>query len=205
MPSSAGPRSAWKSILAELMARRRFAVAVMIPAPASIEVDALRSALGDRQLGRIGPHVTIVPPINLHADDLGDAMVVVERAAAQVDAFRLRLGPIETFSQDSATRFLRVDPWAPLVELYRACWTGPFDRPEKRSFHPHVTIDIDGSPTGGPDPALDLLGGFATETGVDRLTLLEHRADEDRDDPSGRRWEPFAHHPLRGVSRNLAG
>ena len=175
------------------MARRRFAVALMIPAPASIEVDALRTALGDRQLGRIGAHVTIVPPINLKDDDLADAMVVVERAAASVEAFEMRLGPVATFDEASPTRFLRVDPWAPVVALYEACWTGVFERPEKRSFHPHVTIDIDGSITGGPDPAIDLLAGFTTTTRIDRLTLLEHR-----DDAQGRRWESFSHFPLSG-------
>lgn len=163
----------------------------MIPAPASIEIDALRRALDDRQLGRIGPHVTIVPPINLRDDDLAEAMVVIERAAASVAPFEVALGPVATFSPDSATRFLRVDPWEPVTALYRACWTGPFDRPEKRPFHPHVTVDIGGSPTDGPDPAVDLLAAFTTTAPIDRLTLLEH-------DEAARRWDSYAHYPLTG-------
>ncbi len=163
----------------------------MIPAPASIEIDALRRALGDRQLGRIGPHITLVPPINLHDDDLTEAMVVVERAAAGTPPFEVTLGPVETFGPASPTRFLRVAPWAPVVSLHDACWVGPLDRPQERAFHPHATIDIHGSPTGGPDPAVGLLAGFTTASAIDRVTLLEQV-----DDGDGRRWETFVHYPL---------
>ncbi len=165
----------------------------MVPAPASIEIDALRRALGDRQLGRIGAHVTIVPPINLRDDDLADAMVVVDRAAAATPPLELALGPVETFEESSPVRFLRVAPWEPVTALYEACWRGPFDRERKRPFHPHVTIDIDGSPTTGPDPALGLLAGYAVDVVVDRLSLLEYV-----DDDEGRRWEAHTHYPLAG-------
>lgn len=180
------------------MSRRRFAVALMIPAPAAIEVDALRRALDDRQLGRIGAHVTLVPPINLRDDEVTDAMVVVEAATARVAPFTLELGPVETFGRDSATRFLRVDPWEPVTALYEACWTGPLERPQKRPFHPHVTIDIDGSPTDDDDPAVALLAGFTTSCTIDRVTLLEHRVESDGAAGDERRWEPFSHFPLSG-------
>lgn len=163
----------------------------MIPAPASIEIDALRRALDDRQLPRIGAHITIVPPINLHDDVVADAMVVVERAAASSTPLTLTLGPVATFDESSATRFLRVRPWDAVTALHDACWTGPFDRPRRRSFHPHVTIDIDGSPTDRPDPAVILLAGYSTAVVIDRLTILEHV-----DDAAGRRWEPHSHHRL---------
>ncbi|WP_436793204.1 2'-5' RNA ligase family protein [Actinospongicola halichondriae] len=165
----------------------------MIPAPASIEIDALRRALDDRQLGRIGAHVTIVPPINLRDDVLPDAMVVVDRAATAVGPFTLTLGPLQTFEESSPVRFLGVVPWEPVSALYEACWTGPFDRDRTRPFHPHVTVDIDGSPTTGPDPAIDLLAGYAVDVVVDRLTLLEYV-----DDADGRRWEAHTHYPLVG-------
>ncbi len=163
----------------------------MIPAPASIEIDALRRALDDRQLARIGAHITIVPPINLHDEVVADAMVVVERAAAGCPALSLTLGPVETFEESSATRFLRVHPWDAVAALQEGCWRGPFNRPQRRPFHPHVTIDIDGSPTDGPDPAINLLAGYTTDVVIDRVTILEHV-----DDADGRRWEAHSHHPL---------
>jgi 2'-5' RNA ligase len=162
--------------------RRRFAVALLIPPPVSVEIDGLRRALGDRQLGRIDPHVTIVPPINLHDEQVGEAMAVVQAAARAAGPMELTLGPVETFAETSPVRFLAVAPWAPVTALYRACWTGVLEREEKRPFHPHVTVDIDGGPTEGTDPALALLAGYRAEVVVDRVTVLENVE---------RGWDPY--------------
>lgn len=164
------------------MPRRRFAVALLIPPPVSVEIDGLRRALGDRQLGRIDPHVTIIPPINLREEDLPDALAVVQAAARAAGPMSLVLGPVETFAETSPVRFLAVEPWDPVTQLYRACWTGVLERPEKRPFHPHVTVDIDGGPTEGRDPALDLLAGYRAEVVVDRVTVLENVE---------RGWDPY--------------
>lgn len=164
------------------MPRRRFAVALVIPPPISVEIDGLRRALGDRQLGRIDPHVTIIPPINLHEDQIGDALAVVQAAARAAQPMTLTLGPVTTFAETSPVRFLAVDPWEPLVELYRACWTDVLERPEKRPFHPHCTVDIDGGPTDGPDPAVDLLAAYQVEVELDRVTVLEN---------VDRGWDPY--------------
>lgn len=178
----------------ERVPHRRFAVALLIPPPVSIEIDGIRRALGDRQLGRIDPHVTLIPPINLHDDQVADALAVVQAAAAGREPVALRLGPLDTFGPESPVRFLAVDPWAPLVELHEACWTGVLDRPERRPFHPHVTVDIDGGVVGGPDPALDLLADYRAEVLIDRVTVLEHVAVDD--DAVPRRWEPYLAHRL---------
>jgi len=169
------------------VARRRFAVALIVPPPVAIEVDALRRALGDRQLGRIDPHVTVVPPINLREDDIADALAVVQAAARRSAPMALTLGPIDTFGESSPVRFLAVDPWEPVVELYRACWAAVLEREEKRPFHPHVTVDIDGGVTGGPDPALELLAGYRAEVLIDRVTVLENVE---------RGWDPYVGYRL---------
>lgn len=176
------------------MPRRRFAVALLIPPPVSVEVDALRRALGDRQLGKIEPHITLIPPINLREDDIADALAVVQAAARRSSPTPLAIGPVGTFSESSPVRFLAVDPWDPVTELYRACWSGVLEREEKRPFHPHVTVDIDGGVTDGPDPALDLLAGYRAEVLVDRVTVLEN---VDVDDPDLKRvWEPYCSYRL---------
>lgn len=176
------------------MPRRRFAVALILPPPVAIEVDALRRALGDRQLGKIDPHITIVPPINLREDEIVDALTVVQDAARRAMAMSLTIGPLETFGDASPVRFLAVDPWEPVTALYRACWTGVLERDEKRPFHPHVTVDIDGGVTGGPDPALALLAGYRAEVLVDRVTVLEN---VEIDDPVLKRvWEPYTSYRL---------
>ena len=173
------------------MPRRRLAVALLIPPPTAFEIDGLRRALGDRQLGRIDPHVTLIPPINVREEEVADALAVVQAAAAGREAMTLSIGPVETFGPRSPVRFLAVAPWEPVADLYRACWSGVLERPEKRSFHPHVTVDIDGGPTEGDDPALDALRHYEAEVTIDRVTVLEHRVDSDGDDVVHRRWEPY--------------
>lgn len=171
-------------------------MALLVPAPVSIEIDALRRALDDRQLGRIDPHITIVPPINLREGEVADAMATVDAAASRCPPCELTLGPLETFGPSSPVRFLAVEPAAPVDAIHRACWTGVFDREEKRPFHPHVTVDIDGSPTDGDDPALKLLTGYTAEVTIEEVTLLEHHHDD-----AGRRWEPFSRYRLTGSVR----
>ena len=171
------------------MARRRFAVALLIPPPVATEVDGLRRALGDRQLGKIDPHITIVPPINLRDEQVADMLAVVQAAASGNDPMTLTIGPLETFTRRSPVRFLAVDPWEPVVALHRACWTGVLDRPEDRPFHPHVTVDIAGGPTDTDDPAVDMLRHYRAEVDIDRVTVLEHV-----DDPGHRRWETYIAH-----------
>jgi len=174
--------------------RRRFAVALLLDPPVATEVDGLRRALGDRQLGKIDPHVTIVPPINLREEEIADALAVVQAAARRSAPMALTIGPVETFSEDSPVRFLAVDPWEPVVDLYRGCWAGILEREERRSFHPHVTVDIDGGVTDGPDPAIDVLAGYRVEVVIDRVTVLEN---VDVDDPALKRvWEPYTSYRL---------
>ena len=166
------------------MGRRRFAVALVIPPPASVEIDGLRRALGDRQLGRIDPHITIVPPINLHDDELTDALAIVDAAASGRRALELTLGPVQTFGRRSPVRFLAVAPLEPVAALYEACWAGVLDRPRDRDFVPHVTVDIDGGPRDDDDPAVELLRHYEVAVAVDRVSVLEH-------DPGQRRWEVY--------------
>lgn len=161
------------------MARRRLALALLVPEPVATEVDALRRALGDRQLDRIAPHLTIVPPINLADDLVADGLAVAAAAVRGRHPISVTLGPVDTFSEASPVRFLAVDPWHEVEALWASCWTGPFERPVTRPFHPHVTVDLDGGPTTGPDPAIDLLAGYRAEVVFDRLTVLEHVVDED--------------------------
>ncbi len=172
------------------MPRRRFAVALIIPPPLSIEIDGLRRALGDRQLDRIEPHITIVPPINLHEDDVADALAVVQAAASVGEPMPLVLGPVTTFREDSPVRFLAVEPWEPVTALHQACLAGVLGRPERRPFHPHVTVDIDGGTTAGVDPALAVLANYRAEVLIDRVTVLEH-VEVTGIDGVPRRWEPY--------------
>lgn len=163
---------------------------LLIPSPACIEIDGIRRALGDHQLDRVAPHVTLVPPINLRDEQVADAMAIVEAAATGFAPFDLRIGALDQFDDAAPVRFLRVEPWEPVVGLHERCWTGVLDRPPEHPFHPHVTVDIAGGTTQGRDPALDVLDGYDVTVRIDRISLLEF-------EPSEAAWQVFVESRLR--------
>lgn len=173
--------------------RRRIAVALLVPPPQAIEIDGIRRALGDTMLGRVDPHVTLIPPINVSDEQLAEAMAVVEEAAIATPALDLWLGPVTTFGPDSPVRYLAVEPDGPVTALAEACRRGPLDRPRQHDFVPHVTVDMTGSPTGPTaDPAVDLLAGYRVTVHIDHVTVLEQRGGD-----TGHHWEPFIGYRLR--------
>ena len=52
--------------------RHRLGVALLLDPPGSFEVDGLRRALGDTALGAVPAHVTLVPPVNVRSEHLGE-------------------------------------------------------------------------------------------------------------------------------------
>src|SRR4051812_357969 len=90
------------------MPRQRLGVALLVPAPVALEIDALRRALGDDDTERIPPHVTLVPPVNVREEDVDDAVRVLTAAAGGVRPLRIELGPVTSFTPVSPTVHLRV-------------------------------------------------------------------------------------------------
>jgi 2'-5' RNA ligase/GNAT superfamily N-acetyltransferase len=170
------------------MARRRLGVAVMIPDPVRREIDGLRRALGDGALGRVGPHLTLVSPVNVPEDELPAALALLRRAAAAMTPFDLQLGPVATFHPVTPTVYLAVGGDVGAVHRLRDhIFTRPLVRPLEHAFVPHVTI-ADGLPIDRIGSALDALRNYLVEVAVDRVHLLE----EVRLEEGGRVWEPIA-------------
>ena len=61
-------------------------VALVLDAPVACEVQGLRRALGDGSLQRIAPHLTLVPPVNVRAGGLDEALAVLRTAASAREA-----------------------------------------------------------------------------------------------------------------------
>ncbi|HUF32860.1 MAG TPA: GNAT family N-acetyltransferase [Acidimicrobiales bacterium] len=169
------------------MPRRRLGVALLLPEPVATEVDALRRAVGG-EVHRIAPHITLVPPVNVGAEHLDDAVGVLRAAAADTRPFRLPLGPTATFLPDNPVLFLPVDDDAGEVRRLRdAVFTEPLARHLTWPFHPHVTL-LD---SGGADEvraAAAALREYRAEVVLERVHLLEER----RDDEGERIWRPIA-------------
>jgi 2'-5' RNA ligase/GNAT superfamily N-acetyltransferase len=170
------------------MARRRLAVAVLVPEPVRSEVEGLRRAVGDRQLGVVAPHVTLVPPTNVAEADLDDVLAAVRSAASLLaDDLHLELGPVRTFAPDNPVLYLAVRPTEPLAAARAALGLGVLDRPDEHPFVPHVTIDIE-APPARLQAGLLALSSYRSTCPAPGLTLLEERRDRSR----GRHWEPIA-------------
>jgi 2'-5' RNA ligase len=177
------------------MARRRLGVVLLIPAPLSDAVDGLRRAFGDPALGRVSPHITLVPPVNVADRDLPDALAGLRAAAARARPLELDLGPVAVFPGDEHVAYLGVsgdaDALAGLSRLRADALRPPLEREIDHDFVPHVTL------TQGVDPArlaavgAASVGWTAEPVRLERLHLLEeqHR-------PGGRRWIPIADVPL---------
>lgn len=156
-------------------------MALLVPAPLAAEIDGMRRALGDGTLGRMPAHLTLVPPVNVREDRLGEALAVLRRAAAATRSLTLTLGPPATFLPDNPTLYLAV---AGDVEPLRArVFVPPLARPLTWPFVPHVTLADEAEPE-RIAAALGALADFEVQVTFDRVHLL-------REGP-GRVWSPIA-------------
>jgi 2'-5' RNA ligase/GNAT superfamily N-acetyltransferase len=165
--------------------RHRLGVALLLDPPAATEVDGLRRALGDTSLGHVAPHITLVPPVNVRATEVGAAVDVVRSAAHnQEGAISLVLGPVATFAPANPVVYLSVGgPGAgDLRRLHEAVLSGPLERPERWPWVPHVTL-ADGLSDDRIKAAVTALGPYTTGVALDRLVLLEEME---------RCWSPLA-------------
>jgi 2'-5' RNA ligase len=107
------------------------------------EMDGLRRAVG-ADVGRVAPHVTLVPPVNVREDELGEALGVVrEAAAASTGPLTLGPGAGRDVPAGQPGRLPRRGrgPGLPTVHrLQEALRAGPLARKLTHGFVPHVTI-----------------------------------------------------------------
>ncbi|MDP9388215.1 MAG: 2'-5' RNA ligase family protein, partial [Actinomycetota bacterium] len=177
------------------MPKARLGVALLLPPAVAAEVDGLRRALGDGALGRIAPHVTLVPPVNVAAARMGDALAVLRRAASACRPLTLALGPAATFLPATPVVYLAVggapDAVAGVRALRDAVFSEPLSRPLTWPWVPHVTLADDADPARIP-AAVAALADYRVVVRIDRVHLL-------REGP-GRVWEPLADAPFAAPS-----
>jgi 2'-5' RNA ligase len=171
----------------------RLGVALLVPAPFDAEVDGLRRALDDGSLGRIPAHLTLVPPVNVREDRLGEALAVLRRAAAATRPFTVFLGPPATFLPDTPTLHLPVTGDDPVRALRDRVFVDPLARPLTWPFVPHVTL-ADEADDDRIRTVVVALAGYRVEVTFDRVHLL-------REGP-GRVWAPIADAPFAPAFRN---
>ncbi|MGE0880609.1 MAG: 2'-5' RNA ligase family protein [Acidimicrobiia bacterium] len=165
------------------MARRRFAVALLLPRPLADEVDGLRRACGDAALERVPPHITIVPPVNVRADGVDAAFEVVRSAARDVGtSLSCSLGAAATFHPVNPVAYLPVGG-DDLEPLHAACLVPPLFRNIDLAFVPHVTI-CSVAPPERLAAIVAALNDYSADVSFDGVHLLE-QSDVDRT------WRPI--------------
>ena len=202
--SAAGLR--WGAGSVGRVPRLHVAVALLLPQPPARDVDVLRAALGAGDLERVAPHLTLVPPGSLRAGDLPAALAVLRAAATASRPLTLVLGPVATFSPVTPTVHLAVDgagadaaaELSDLDRLQGAVNEGPFRRPVRHAFVPHVTL-LEQAPLHRISAARLALAHVAIAVRFPRLTLLSEVRGQDRAGSPDRRWEPIADVDLGGV------
>lgn len=179
--------------------RRRLGVALLLDGGLGAgglgaEVDGLRRALGDPGLGRIPPHITLVPPVNVAAAALPTALAVVRAAAAaQPGPLRLTVGAVSSFVPDNPVVYLAVGgELAALRRLRDGVFRPPLERKLSWPWVPHVTL-ADGIAAELIAPAVTALGGYSALARVERVVVLEEKP--------GRVWEPLADAALGALAR----
>jgi 2'-5' RNA ligase len=160
-------------------------VAVLFDRDTTIEIDGLRRALGEPDMARIPPHLTLVPPVNV--SDVDAAERVVRAAARASDPFDITLGPVATFLPDNPVAYLVVSAGADaVVELRDAAFKPPLARTLSWPFVPHVTL-ADGIEPERVELAASLLAPYRRDVRINAVHLLEER---------GRVWEVLRAFPL---------
>ena len=170
------------------MSRSRLGVVLLVPAPVTGEIDALRRAVGDGTYGRVPAHLTLVPPVNVREDRIDDALALLRDAAGRTRPFRVDLGAPTTFLPDNPVLYLPVTGGGDEVHAVRdRVFCDPFARPLTWPYVPHVTVADEMSPA-RIVAAQDALSHFHVGIDFDRMHLLE--------EGPGRVWGPIADFPF---------
>lgn len=155
-------------------------VVLDLPEPHATVIDRWRSRSGDAQAGRITPHVTLIPPTTLAADQLDAVTEHLGAVAAQTPMFTLNLAGTDSFRPVSQVAFVRVAGGAAQCAALEALLrSGPLAGSREFPFRPHVTVahDVDDEAL---DDVCDGLSDFVARFPVDRFSLYRQSPGPDR-------------------------
>jgi 2'-5' RNA ligase len=165
-------------------------VAIAIPQPHSTVLTNWRRRVGDPAADLVWPHVTLLPPTPLAADDLPAVEKHLTEVAAAGHPFDMHLAGTGTFRPTSPVVFVQVSRGVGDCEtLEQAIRTGPLTRRLEFPYHPHVTVAQEVDDT-ALDAAYDGLGDFVARFAVDNIVLFSRDCDH--------RWHWRTEYPLGG-------
>lgn len=159
------------------MMTRTIGVAIEIPEPWATELTNWRAKVGDPQAHLVPPHVTLLPPTALTADESAAAERHLEAVADARRSFDMHLRGTGTFQPVSDVVFVAVDRGISACEVLEAAVrSGPLHRPIDYPYYPHVTV-AHALPDEALDRAYEALAGFEARFVVGGFTVFEHGDD----------------------------
>ncbi|HEX2901893.1 MAG TPA: 2'-5' RNA ligase family protein [Jatrophihabitans sp.] len=155
----------------------RIGVAVAIPEPHASVLVGWRRRIGDPEADKIPPHVTLLPPTDLEADQLELIEKHLSEAAGAVPPFVMRLSGTGTFRPVSQVVFVQVSAGIAECEMLEgAVRRHPIERELEFPYHPHVTVGHD-IPDEQLDQAFDGLRDFVGQFPVDHFRMYFQEGD----------------------------
>lgn len=149
-------------------------VAIPVPEPYGSLLQEKRGAFGDPMAETVPSHVTLMAPTDVHVTALAAVCDALERAAALLPPFPMRLRGTGTFRPVSPVVFVAVSQGISYTEMLASTVRRVLDVAEPQfPFHPHVTVahKLDDALL---DRAFDELHDFECEFVVDAFALYHH-------------------------------
>jgi 2'-5' RNA ligase len=168
-------------------------VSVAVPEPWGGRLQEFRVANGDPQGATIPTHITLVPPVEVDEDRLGDVERHLEAVASRALPYRVHLRGSGTFRPISPVVFVNlVEGISPTEQLAKACRRGPLEVRLDFPYHPHVTVaHVDDDER--LDRAFEELATFDCAFTVSAFHLYVHEPDLG--------WKATRDYPLAGSPR----
>ena len=162
------------------MARVRYSAAVTFLPEVERAVDGIRALLASPSIGRIQPHITLVPPGEATPSELDALLFELAGIASTTAPFDLRLGGLGIFPNRRTIGYLRVeDVDGVLVPIGTALGRG------HRDFVPHVTV-AEAVPRDLLEQVARTSEGMRVDARAERISLLLADLRDRR-----RRWRPL--------------
>jgi len=116
-------------------------VSIAVPEPWGSRLQDFRVTNGDALGSAIPTHITLVPPVDVGQDRLGDVEDHLEEVAGRSAAYGIHLRGSGTFRPVSPVVFVNlVEGISQTEQLAHRCRRGPLALDLEYPYHPHVTV-----------------------------------------------------------------
>lgn len=155
------------------MKRHRIGIVHTFPYRFNAMLEGLRLSLGGFGVGRIDPHITLLPPTNIHPSRMAGEIYRLRSIASETNPYLATIGPAATFHPTSPVLYLRVgeDDSQPMADLVSRLAKCELYRPSARPYIPHVTLS-DGIDSKRIERAIQVLDSELFSMGFDSFEMM---------------------------------